>query len=98
MKKTLAIPARLLNREILTDAEQQELSALGDNPLTDEELLQREVDEFAHQQAKVKKHNRKILERLEDIDRKSIRAMREGNEARLEALEQEAALLRADLK
>jgi hypothetical protein len=39
-----------------------------------------------------------ILTELEEIDRKSIRALREGNSERLAALEAEAVELRKGLK
>ena len=39
----------------------------------------------------------KILSELEEIDRKSIRALREGNQERLVALEADAVKLRQEL-
>lgn len=43
-KKTLAIPARL-QKESLTEEELQELSSYGDQPMTEEEIEQRQIDE-----------------------------------------------------
>lgn len=102
MRKHIAVPAHLVGKEVYTDAEREELAKYGDQPMTDEEILQMQSDEENNRQAAIayelRQYNAVILSRLDEIDRKSIRAMREGNEARLEALEQEAALLRADLK
>jgi hypothetical protein len=102
MKKHIAIPAHLIGKEIYTDAEREELSKYGDQPMTDEEIAQMQSDEETNKQAAIayenRKHNEIILFELEQIDRKSIRAMREGNEERLNALEAEAALLRGQLK
>jgi hypothetical protein len=43
------------------------------------------------------RHNAEILAKLEQIDRKSIRALREGDSQRIHALESEAAALRLQL-
>lgn len=42
--------------------------------------------------------NSPIIEKLEEIDRKSIRALREGNSNRIASLEAEAIQLRAQLR
>jgi len=42
--------------------------------------------------------NKAILAQLEEIDRKSIRALREGNNVRIAELENQAAALRLQLK
>lgn len=46
----------------------------------------------------VEQHNTQILDALEIIDRKSIRALREGNNARIAELESQASELRLQLK
>lgn len=43
-------------------------------------------------------HNAPILAALAEIDSKSIRALREGNQARIDALESEAVVLRIQLR
>jgi hypothetical protein len=56
-------------------------------------------EELAEAQRIDPKHfNKKILTELEELDRKSIRALREGNTARIEELEQQAVALRLQLK
>lgn len=43
-------------------------------------------------------HNAPILQALQDIDARSIRALREGDQVRINALEAEAAALRSQLQ
>lgn len=59
-------------------------------------LTQEEVEKA---QAIDPKHfNKPILAELDALDRKSIRALREGNAARIAELEQKAVALRLQLK
>lgn len=53
--------------------------------------------ESAYNNKKLYEINRAIYEKLNEIDLKSIRALRTGDTARLESLEQEAVALRAQL-
>lgn len=61
-----------------------------------EDLVQAEI-EYKSYRAK-QEHNAPILAQLEVIDLKSIRALREGNQTRIDDLEAEAAELRAQLE
>lgn len=101
MKKTLAIPAKLL-KSYLSDAERAELANYGDKPMNIEEITAREQEELEAAAEAVKNARRearkKILNALEEIDRKSIRALRTKDEAKLSALEAEAEQLRNALQ
>ena len=101
MKITRAIPERL-NKSYLSDAEREELKKYGDQPLSQEEIDARELEEqqavINRQEAQAKAARKQILEALDEIDRKSIRAIRAGENDRLQQLEQEAAALRATLQ
>lgn len=64
-------------------------------PCTDEE--QAEIDYRRTLGLGFEQRNAVILEQLAEIDRKSIRALREGDNARIADLESEAATLRSKL-
>ena len=100
MKKFVAIPYRL-QKSFLTEAEREELKKYGEQPMTDEEIeeklaldAQSEIEraEELRQAAKLA-----ILNKLVDIDSRSIRALREGNATKLSELETQAAILRQQL-
>lgn len=63
---------------------------------TDEE--QDEINARKNAPPPIEYFNAPILASLEDIDKKSIRALREGNDVRIAELEQQAAVLRLKIK
>jgi len=101
MKITRAIPERL-RKSHLNEQEREELKQFEERAMTVEEIEAHERDqaEFAlqMQRDKIKAQRDGILQHLNAIDIKSIRAIREGNQARITELEIEAAGLREELK
>ena len=70
--------------------------------LTPEEIAQREAEEqeWAIKQEKQKREDQIniIKQKLDELDKKSIRSLREGNIERIGKLEQEAIKLRTELQ
>jgi len=101
MKKTKAIPANLL-KPYLSESEREELRKYQEVALKPHEIERRTSEEELHAQkvkeAEVLAAKRKILDALDEIDKKSIRAIRSGETDRLKSLEDEAATLRKSLK
>lgn len=100
MKKTKAIPVKLL-KENLTENERQLLKKYGEQPLTADEIDQLEKDDLDHKDKILEQgmadKRKAILKDLEEIDRKSIRAMRSNDAERLKQLEDQAVELRKQL-
>jgi len=72
-----------------------EKSEQGERDSTPEEDAQRELD--LQRVNPHSAHNERILSLLRQVDAKSIRALREGDSARITTLEEEAADLRSQL-
>lgn len=53
--------------------------------------------DFRTQEEIIEDHNTNILQQLEEIDKKSIRPLRDGDTVRVQALEDEAIALRSQL-
>ena len=70
--------------------------------LTPEDIAQREAEEqeWAIKQEKQKREDQIniIKQKLEELDKKSIRSLREGNTERINKLETEAKALRTELQ
>ena len=100
MKITRAIPARLM-KDVLTDDERNELKQFGDRAMTVEEIEAREIEEEANKAkalvAEKQAAKDQIKAALDEIDRKSIRAIRAGETEKLKDLEKEAVQLRKSL-
>jgi uncharacterized protein YqfA (UPF0365 family) len=101
MHKTLAIPAaEWMKAE--TAEQRQALVEKYTVPMTDEEIAARQAEESESaamaEQARIEEAKAKVHAALEEIDRKSIRSLREGNSDRLAVLEAEAVELRKVLK
>ena len=71
-------------------------TAVGNVPMTPEEEAEFEASRVPKPPTK-EEVNAPILAQLSAIDLKSIRALREGDDARVSSLESEAATLRAQL-
>lgn len=67
-----------------------------ERPATQEELI--EIEERRSEANFHDSMKPAIYSALEEIDKKSIRALREGNQERISALEQEAEALRQQLR
>jgi len=100
MKITRAIPKRLM-KDVLTDDERNELKSYGDRPMTVDEIEAREIEEEQNaktvEAAKKEVAKNEIKATLDEIDRKSIRAIRAGEIEKLKDLEKEAVQLRKSL-
>lgn len=71
-------------------------TASGQVPMTPNEEAAFEASRAPKPPTK-EEHNASILAQLVEIDTKSIRALREGNTQRIQALESQAAMLRTQL-
>jgi len=100
MKITRAIPKRLM-KDVLTDDERNELKSYGDRHMTVDEIEAREIEEEQSaktvEAAKKEAAKNEIKAALDEIDRKSIRAIRSGETEKLKDLEKEAVQLRKSL-
>lgn len=101
MKKTLGIPAAEW-RKAKTEEDRAALREKYSVEMTAEEQAEfmafQEAATAEQEQAAKDAERQKIITELEDIDRKSIRALREGNKERIASLEGEAEKLREKLK
>ena len=101
MKITYAIPAHL-DKSCLSETEARELAKFAERVMTVEEIEAREIEIAEAETRRVENENlvarKKIIEALDEIDRKSIRALRTNDMGRLQELESEAATLRQSLK
>jgi len=97
MKITKAIPEKY-NKSYLTEAEREELLAFKDKVMDEADFDQIELDKIEHAKSREKRKVDVALKQLEEIDRKTIRALRENNLKRLSGLEKEAIELRKKLK
>lgn len=70
-------------------------------PVTAEDIAQWQIDNAAWVAGQAQRdkdaHNAPILAQLDELDRKSIRALREGDAARVAQIEAQATALRAAL-
>lgn len=64
---------------------------------TPQELEQAAIDATVFEEEQKANANKEILRKLQEIDSKSIRALREGNTVRIIMLEEEAVILRSKL-